>query len=99
MSLSLGESDDEEEEGVAPDTAIARALVRTIAATTGVEAPQSLKSTHEAMTWASRAILNARAAAITSTRRERYNHTLGPDQTLQAMELIENLNKLLNASS
>lgn len=100
VSLGFGDSDDEEgEEGqgeaVAADTAIARALVKTIAATTGVVAPDKLTTTHDAIAWASRSILDARAAAIASTRRERYNHFLEPDQALQALKLIERLNGLL----
>lgn len=97
VTLGFGDSgdEDEEEEGVAHDTAIARALVRTIAATTGVEPPDRLKTTHEAITWASKAILDARTAAITTTRRERYSHALDPEQTLQAMTLVEKLNKIL----
>ena len=96
VTLGFGDSsDDEEEEGVSHDTAIARALVRTIAATTGAAAPDKIKNTQEAITWASRSIIEARSAAITSTRRERYNHTLDTEQTLQAMNLIKNLNCVL----
>ena len=95
VSLSLGESDDDEEDGVAPQEAIAQALVKTIAATTGVPAPESLRTTHSAITWASQSILAAREAAITSTRRERYNHVLDPEQTVQAMSLVAKLNALL----
>lgn len=98
VSLGFGDSDEDddvEEEGLACDTAIARALVKTIAATTGVKAPERLKTTHEAITWASKSILDSRTAAIMSTRRERYSHSLDPDQTVHAMDLIERLNRLL----
>lgn len=100
VQLGFGDSsDEEEEEGVPHDTAIARALVRTISATTGVELPNGLKTTNEAVSWASSAILEARAAAITSARREKYNHILDPEQTIQAMHLIGKLNTLLSGPS
>lgn len=101
VTLGFGDSDEEdaEQEGVASDTAIARALVKTIAATTGVEAPEKLGTTHDAITWASRAILDARSAAITSTRRERYKHVMDPEQTLQAFSLMQKLDALLSGHS
>lgn len=97
VQLSFGESDDEDDEGVAPDKAIARALIKTIAATTGATVPECIKTTHQAIAWTSKAILDSRTAAITSTRRERNNYSLNPDQALQAMQLINNLNELLSA--
>lgn len=92
VSLSLGESDDDEE---ASDTTIARALIKAIAASTGVEAPAKLSTARAAVAWASKSIVDARTTAVACTRREKYTHALDPDQTVRAMSLIDSLSSLL----
>ena len=98
VKLGFDDSDDEEDDEPASGASIAQVLVKTIAATTGVEAPTRLSTTREAVQWASKAIVDARTAAITATRRERYMHALDPTQTLQAMELIESLTSLISGT-
>jgi len=83
---------------VGNDAAIARALIRTIVATTGVQMPDSFKTPHDAIFWASESIIGARSKAISSTRRERYIHTLDPEQVLKAMELIHKLSSMLDGA-
>ena len=99
VSLSFGESDEEEDEDQeASAESIAHALVKTIAATTGVEAPHRLQTTRQAVAWASKAIVDSRTTAVTSTRRERCMHALDPEQTVQAMELINSLQLLISST-
>lgn len=98
VSLTPGD-DDDNEDGSTSDTTIARALINTIAATTGVSVPDSITTAHQAISWASTSIINARNTAITATRRERYKHALDTEQTVEAMKLIGHLNNLLDGSS
>lgn len=90
----------ESESGEEDDTtSVNNALIKTIVATTGVATPEVLTTSHQAITWASQAILSAREATITATRRERHAHTLTPEQTVHAMSLISQLNSLLAGPS
>lgn len=96
-AIQLGFEDSDDDDDVS-DRGIAQALVSTIAALTAVDSPGRLGSPKEAIRWASTAIRNSRASAITSARHERFTHVLAPDQVTVAMECMSNLNALLGAN-
>ena len=91
--VKLGFDDDDDN-----DADISRALVSTIAATTGAAPPKHLTTTGDAIRWASASILQSRNNAIVATRREKYVHALSPDQTVRAMKLIDDLSSLLDGA-
>ena len=88
--LSVAEENDDE-------ASIADALIKTICVTTNSEKPETFTNAGDAVRWASGCILGARNKCIDDARNETCLHSLTPQQTLDAFQLVHKLNALISS--